>query len=131
MHFYRYFFHPYLLTEDRRRCRKVEDLIYKYQLNLSAFVSNGDNDNDNFLLLRDDFDQLIIDISQVYLSKDYLGLVSWLVDRAFCITPYAKMCAGRFVKQTSSKLCYNKALLLKVLYKISPNSVIKIFSGNL
>ena len=122
-----YFFHSYPLSEDRRRCRKVEDLIYKYQLS----VSGMNFENENYLLLREDFEQLINDISQVYLSKDYLGLVSWLVDRAFCITPYAKMCAGRFVKQTSSKLCYNKALLLKVLYKISPNSVLKIFSGNL
>lgn len=126
-----YFFHSYPLTEDRRRCRKVEDLIYKYQLNLSSFVADGNNDNDGFLLLRNDFEQLIADINQVYLSKDYIGLVSWLIDRAFCITPYAKMCAGRLVKQTSSKLCYNKALLLKVLYRVSPNSIIKIFSGNL
>ena len=122
-----YFFRSFPLEEDRRHCRKVEDLIHKYQL---GFVE-GVQDNEEYLLLRHDFDELIADIRQVYLSKNYLGLVSWLIDRAFLISPYAKNCATRVLHQSSSKTSINKALLLQVLYKVSPKAVIKIFSGNL
>lgn len=122
-----YFFQSFPLEEDRRHCRKVEDLIHKYQL---GFVE-GVQDNEEYLLLRHDFDELIADIRQVYLSKNYLGLVSWLIDRAFLISPYAKNCATRVLHQSSSKTSINKALLLQVLYKVSPKAVIKIFSGNL
>ena len=118
------FFHNFPLEENRRKCKKVEDLIYKYRLNLL----NSEGEKEDYLILREDFEKLINDISQVYLSKSYLGLTSWLVDRAFCITPYAKACATRVTGYTNSKTRANKALLMKVLYRISPKSVLAVFS---
>ena len=119
------FYKSYPLDENRRKCKKVEDLINKYRLNLL----NNREENEDYLLLREDFDRLINDIKQVYLSKSYLGLTSWLIDRAFCITPYAKMALVRDVNATRSQLNNNRALLLKVLYKVSPKTVLEVFSG--
>jgi len=120
-----FFFKSFPIEENRRKCKKVEDLINKYKLNLM----NEKNDNEDYLLLREDFDRMIEDIRQVYLSKSYRGLASWLIDRAFCISPYAQMCANRVVNRTSSGLGSNRALLLKVLYKVSPNAVLEVFGG--
>lgn len=119
------FFKSFPLEENRRKCKKVEDLINKYRLNLI----NEKTEQETYLLLREDFDKMISDIYKIYLSKSYLGLASWLIDRAFCISNYAQMCANRTINQTSSNLGKNKALLLKVLYKVSPQSVLKVFSG--
>lgn len=120
-----YFYKSFPLEESRRKCKKVEDLISKYRLNLL----NSNSEKEDYLLLREDFDSLIDDIKKVYLSQSYLGLTSWLIDRAFCITPYAKMCANRSVNKTMTSLGANKALLLKVLFRISPKSVLKVLSG--
>ena len=118
------FFHSYPLETDRRKCKKVEDLIFKYRLNLF----NSPREKEDFIILREDFDKLIEDINKVYLSKSYYGLTSWLIDRAFCITPYAKSCASRINKTTDAKTRSNKALLMKVLYRVSPKSVLAVFS---
>ena len=44
------------------------------------------DEEDYFFILKMDFDQMISDIMKVYISKNYLGLFSWLLDRAFCIS---------------------------------------------
>ena len=88
-------------------------------------------EQEDYLLLRADFDKLVEDIRKVYLSKSYFGLTSWLIDRAFCITPYAKACANRSVNTTQTKLNNNRALLLKVLYRISPNAILAVFSNKI
>lgn len=119
------FFKSFPLEESRKKCKKVEDLINKYRLNLL----NEKDDQEAYILLREDFDKMIEDIKKIYLSQSYLGLTSWLIDRAFCISNYAKMCANRNYNQTSSNLGKNKALLLKVLYRISPKSVLKVFEN--
>lgn len=119
------FFKSFPLEENRRKCKKVEDLIQKYRLNLL----NIKPEQEDYLLLREDFDKLIEDIRQVYLSKSYRGLASWLVDRAMCISPYAQMSAQRMVNPSKSALSANRALLLKVLFKVSPQAVLDIFSG--
>lgn len=88
--------------------------------------SNCYSDYGTTLLLREDFDELIEDIKQTYVGNNYIGLMSWLIDRAFLITPQVK---GKNYKMTS-KINQNKALLLKVLYDINPNNILKIFSKN-
>lgn len=115
------FFQPFKLEEDRRKCKKVEQLIEKYSLLLLDTSDKSD------ILLRADFDELIADIQQLYFSKSYLGLMSWLVDRAFYITDYAQ----RSRNQSSSNLEQNRSLLLKVLYKVNSANLLQLFSKNL
>ena len=54
------------------------------------------------------------------------GIMSWLIDRAFLITPNSQMGAPHSDRKTNE----NKALLLKVLYDINPQNVLQIFSKN-
>lgn len=119
-----YFFKRHELDVNRKTSKKVEDLINKYSFDLYNANANGSED---YLLLRSDFDQLIKDISQINISKNYLGLMSWLIDRAFCITPAMRSNKGH-VKSTVNK---NKSLLISVLYHVNRNSLFKVFSKNL
>lgn len=121
------FFKTFKIETNRRKCKKVEELIQKYNLN----IFEKKEEQEDYILLRNDFERLVDDIRQVYLSKNYFGLASWLIDRAFCITPYAKACASRSVNTTQTKLNNNRALLLKVLYRISPNAILAVFSNKI
>ena len=128
-----HFFNKYELETNRRQSKKVEELIEKYSLDLynnimddnKEYTDYGYSDEDS-LLLRSDFDQLIEDIKKVYISKNYVGLMSWLIDRAFLITPNIQSNKNKTDRKTNE----NKALLLKVLYDINPQNVLQIFSKN-
>lgn len=115
------FFVKYEIDENRRKSKKVEDLIYKYSFNL--YQSNYQEDEDDFLLLRADFDEMIKDIKSIYISNNYVGLMSWLVNRAFYI--------GSGVKRNKMGMLqvleYNKSILLKTLYEINKKSLLKCF----
>ena len=127
-----YFFEKFELSEDRRKCRKVEELIENYSIDLFIYNTQSYLD-DEYRIYREiieiDFEELLNDIKTIYISKNYLSLMSWLIDRAFCITPYAKACANRNVNTTQTKLNNNRALLLKVLYKVSPNAILAVLGG--
>ena len=85
-----------------------------------------DDCEENYLLLRSDFDDLIRSIQSTYISKNYLGLMSWLLDRAFAITPDIK----RNKKEIRSKLRMNKSILVKALYQTNSANLLKCFSKN-
>lgn len=121
-----HFFVKYQLELHRHKSKKVEEIIEKYSFNLFEIrVEESDEDNyDDYLLLRNDFDDMIEDIKRVYMSDSYLGLMSWLIDRAFCITTGAK----RNIKANTSNTHKNKSLLLKVLYDINKDCLLKVLS---
>lgn len=124
------FFKKYKLDIQRKKCIKVEELISKYSLNVMKVLTNGYTDrlsNDDYFLLRSDFDDLIEDIRKISLSRNYLGLMSWLIDRAFMISPDVK----RNKKTIDSKLDKNKTILLNVLYNVNKNNFLKCFSNNI
>lgn len=116
------FFVKHKLEEDRRKCKKVEELISKYSLEL--FYYNTDNTDDH-LLLRSDFSELIQDIRQIYISSNYTGLMSNLIDRAFIISSDMK----RNVTRLKTNIGANKSLLLKILYDINSTSFLKCFKN--
>ena len=128
-----HFFNKYELETNRRQSKKVEELIEKYSLDLynnimddnKEYTDYGYSDEDS-LLLRSDFDQLIEDIKKIYISKNYVGLMSWLIDRAFGISQQVQNHSHLADRKTNE----NKALLLKVLYDINPQNVLQIFSKN-
>lgn len=128
-----HFFNKYELETNRRQSKKVEELIEKYSLDLyddwhSKVGTELEEDalDENSLLLRSDFDQLIDDIKKIYISKNYVGLMSWLIDRAFGISQQVQNHSHLADRKTNE----NKALLLKVLYDINPQNVLQIFSKN-
>lgn len=118
-----HFFQKFELEEDRRKCRKVEEIIERYSLDLSG-IDNTDDEEYN--IFNEEFDNMINDIKQVYLSKSYLGLMSWLIDRAFFITSQSK----RNFNVISSEMQNNRALLLKTLYCINDKNLLQIFGKN-
>jgi len=117
------FFVKYPINDDRRKSKKVEELIQKYSLDLYNY-NIEDDENDNYLLLRSDYDSLISDIKSIYISKNYLGLISWLLDRAFLITPNIRSNDSNILTTINT----NKSLLLKVLYDVNSSAVLKCFS---
>ena len=121
------FFVKYELGGQRRKSKKVEELIQKYSLKLYNSTINDIDENEEYLLLRSDFDELINDIKAIYISKDYLGLMSWLIDRAFKITPSIKSNNSKII----SKINTNKSILIKILYEINHENLLKCFSGNI
>ena len=119
------FFVKYELDGDRRKSKKVEDLIEKYSLKLFEWKLTEKEDYEEFLL-TDGFDELIEDIKTTYISNSYIGLISWLINRAFRITGGVKS----KTQDLNSKTNKNKPLLLKVLYKVNPKGLLKCFAGN-
>lgn len=121
------FFNVYPVESGRRKCRKVEELIENYSLELYKHnTDEKENDRDGYFLLRSDFDKMVQDIRQIHISKNYICLMSWLINRAFCITPGEK----KNIYNIQTKLDKNKSLLLKVLYDVNPSNLLEIFSKN-
>ena len=117
------FFIKYELTENRRRCKRVENLIQNYSMEVLEYNKSDEKNYEEYILLRQDFEDLIRDIRETYISNNYLGLMSWLIDRALRITPDVIRTAG----QMQSQLNKNRSLLLKTLYAVSPKQFMQCF----
>lgn len=107
-----------------RKSKKVEKLIEKYAICLFNARQN-DDDEIHHDLLEEKFEELIEDIQSINISNNYLGLMSYLIDRAMVITPSMK---GRKNGNCQSNLWRNRPLLLKVLYRINPEGLLSCFS---
>lgn len=111
---------------NRRQNRKVEELIEKYSL-FNYIVKYGkdlkDTEQDDYLLLRSDFDELINSIRQISISHNYQGMVYWLINRAFLVKDSVKQ-NNSVIKRRTDK---NKSLLLKVLYDVNPELFLSCF----
>ena len=105
-----------------RKSRRVEKLIEDYSL---EFYIQIQSDEPDWFLLRSDYEDLIAELRSMTLSKNYLGLMAWLIDRALMITPDIR----RKKDVLQSKLSKNRSLLLKVLYDINPKTFKKCFKN--
>lgn len=115
-----HFFVKHKLDIHRKTSKRIEEMITQYSLKVYEAQSSG-SDGD-FLLLRSDFENLVAAIRNVNISKNYVGLMSWLLDRAFSITPDVSR-----NKMLKSRLNANKSLLTKVLYEINPKAFLSCF----
>lgn len=131
------FFKQFENTEEKhpkmpRKSQRVEKLIEKYSFRLynshQKFIDDQDSESakENNLLLRNDFDKLIEDIRKVYISRNYRGLMSYLLNRAFNITAGTQ----RNKKNTDSRTNNNRAILIRALYEINPKVFLECFSNN-
>ncbi len=121
------FFKQFELKEERRKCRKVENIIQEYSLQLKDHNTDSELDDDSNLLLMNNFEKMIDDIKRVYISKNYLGLMSWLINRAFMITAPVR---GK-IDVSQSTLKKNRSLLLKTLYTVNKDAFLMCFSRNM
>ena len=110
------------LDGHRKMAKKIEQLIEKYSFKVHAVEMQDDMWYDNNdLLLMDDFEELISDIRSSNMSGKYVGLMSWLIDRAFHIPEQTK--------NSHTKLDKNRPLLLRTLYEVNPKSFLRCFKG--
>lgn len=108
-----------------KKSKKIEHLIEKYSFKIGQYQQGLIEETDEeFLLLRNDFDELIQDIRQINGTRKYQGLFSYLIDRAFFITPQIRSNK----KNTSSRMNNNRSLLLKTLYTLSPEQFLACFN---
>lgn len=110
-------------TETKKKSKKIEELIEKYGLETMNNKKRKEKDPSDYLLLRSDYEDLLEDIRRISLPNKYIGLMSWLINRCFMITP--SMVQNR--NRIQSKLNKNRPLLLKVLYDLNPNLLLKCF----
>lgn len=121
-----YFYQSFPLEEKRRKCKKVEDFIVKYSIQLfKSYTSDEKLDSDEMFLLRSDFEELIEDIRRIYVSKSYLGLFSWLLARAFSINE------EELPDSEKKQISKNKSLLFRVLYEVNKDNLFKCLSKNM
>lgn len=117
------FFVNYEDKPYKRKCKQVEEFIEKYSLKLYQVQIDDDAEYEDWILLRSDYDKLIEDIRKLNLSKKYAGLMSWLINRAFMITPNIQGKSDII----NTKLSKNRPILLKILYDLSPKTFLNCF----
>lgn len=115
------FFIKHSLNKNRGTCRRIEIMIQQFALKIKDYNTQVE-DNEEYLLLRSDFEQLVRYIQRSQISKKYAGLMSWLLDRAFLITPNVSR-----NQMLSTHLSKNKSLLLKILYEVNPKALLSCF----
>lgn len=107
--------------------KRIESLIRKYSLALYSDRPAGQQqEHDNYLLYRDDFEEMVEEIRNSVVPSKYVGLFSWLIDRAFIITP--PIVKNR--NKLSVALNKNRPLLLKCLFMVNPEALLACFSKN-
>lgn len=112
----------------RAKNKLVEEFIQRYSLDIYNYNVNYTSDSkEEYLLNKSNFEELVEELSKLRISKNYLGLYSWLIDRAFLIGAGSK----RNSKTSTSNMNKNKSLLLKVLYQINPTALLSCFSKNI
>ena len=119
------FFINNISKKNIRRSKRVEDLIEKYSIDLHNFYMNNctmetEYDFEDELLMTIKFEELIKDIRSVYISNNYAGLMSWLINRAFKIT-------NQVQGNIDSVLDKNRVVLLKTLYTINKDVFLSCF----
>ena len=109
--------------ETQKRSKAIENLIEKYSIKLFNFQQDKKKNDDDYLLLRSDYEDLLEDIRRISLPDKYIGLMSWLINRCFMMTP--SMISNR--DRIQSRLSKNRPLLLKILYDLNPKLLLKCF----
>lgn len=118
------FFEDIKFDESRKICKRVEALIEKYQLKIGKYNHDFLNDSiEEYLLLRSDFDALIQDIRNVFISRNYRSLMYWLLKRAFSLSLGVVQNRNKMSMITSK----NKSMLLKVLYEVNRDVFLSCF----
>ena len=117
------FFIPHENKLTKHKSYKIEKLIENYSLEIMNFNMEDPNDHSQYLLLRSDYDDLINELKRITMPEKYIGMMSWLINRALIITPNIK--GKKDVIDT--KLSKNRSILLKILYDLNPKTFKKCF----
>lgn len=109
--------------KNRKTCKKVEELIEKYALSLTkSKIQDSEIENEQYLLLRSDFEDLVKEIQKIHFSFNYIEIVSCLINWTF-----ENSSQNFHSKKTKSKLNRNRPILLKILYEANPKVFLSCF----
>lgn len=119
---------PIKETGNKKTNKKIEKFIedyslLNYRINVLDQKKTDDYDYNDFILLRSDFDELIQKIRGMNLSRNYRGLVYWLINRAFMLSTGIQS-NMRNISRITNK---NRSLLLKILYEVNPDLFLSCF----
>lgn len=113
----------------QKKSKKIEGLIEKYNLEQQSMVAEYKKDRrqtfDDLIVLRSDYEDMLEEIRRIALPDKYLGLMSWLINRCFMITPGVT----RNKDKLQTKLNKNRSLLIKVLYDLNPKIFLQCFKN--
>ena len=114
------FLSPIRVETNRKKNAKIEKLIEKYELAITnAEIQETDWYDGTNVLLMEHFEELVKDIRKTGISNNYIGLMQWLINRAFRIPEQTK--------NSNSKTNINKPILMKVLYEVNPEAFLSCF----
>lgn len=118
------FFISHPIGNERRRARKIEDFIEKYIVELWTLrVTRADIEDREASKVS--FEELIEDIKKAKISKNSVGIMSWLINRAFRIGSGVRGNLNVMDSMTRA----NRVVLIKTLYEVSPESFLACFSS--
>lgn len=121
------FFIKHYTPLDGRKSKKIEGLIQKYSIDLYKYNANTNSEDDDYILLQNDLDDLIEDIRKIHIGNNYLGLMSYIIDRSLLVTDELR----KNKIKLSTRLFKNRSLLLKVLYDISKPQLLQCFKSKI
>lgn len=102
--------------------KKVIKILNKINLNFYEnynSINIYESDYENLIILESDFEDCVKELKKLKLGTKYKSLISWLVSTTFKATETD----NKDIKQLNK----NKCLLLRVLYEVSPDTVINVF----
>lgn len=102
--------------------KKVIKILNKINLNFYEnynSINIYESDYENLIILESDFEDCVKELKKLKLGTKYKSLISWLVSTTF----KASETDNKDIKQLNK----NKCLLLRVLYEVSPDTVINVF----
>ena len=128
------FFVNYKQGKRFRAGKRIESWIQKYAIRLLDYnVNNNDENMADYLLLRNDFEEMINDIRKLNMPHDKcLSVYSWLLDRAFILTPHLENRDRKSIgdRRIKSYLNKNRSILLKTLYDANPKCLLECFGND-
>lgn len=106
---------------NRKTCKRVEDLIYDFSL---RFYESEKKDDSDYLLLRQDFNNLISSIQKTTISKNYQDFMCWILDRIFIASPQLK--SNQY--KIKNRMKKNRSIIIKTLFMINSKTFLNSFS---
>ena len=113
---------------DMKLCKDVENLINKFNLKLYGMNMESTNyDTAEYYSLLENFEELVNDIRKMTLGEKYIGLFSYLLNKLFSDEAEKELNSEKF----NNLLQTNRTLVLKVLYDVNKDVLLKCFSRNM
>lgn len=119
------FLMEYTPDKNTKIAKRIANMISDYSIDLFKFRSDDDDDNkEDYLILREDFEEIVEYIRTIKFSNKYISIVSWLLINVLTYDENQQ----ELDYSTYVKLKKNKAIFTKALYEANPKVFLQCFS---